>query len=87
MNTRQKLHQPRFQGWAIRFTEQKASGLTVRLWCEQSDNANISNEGYPYIIGAILLEPHSGHTTINLPHFCDQVTYIEQRSKIQEGHL
>lgn len=29
-----KLHQARLQEWAGRFAEQKASGLTVRQWCE-----------------------------------------------------
>ena len=45
MNTRQKLHQARLQEWAIRFTEQKTSGLTVRLWCEQN---NLSIHAYNY---------------------------------------
>ena len=34
MNAKQKLHQVRLQEWAGRFAEQKASGLTVRQWCE-----------------------------------------------------
>lgn len=37
MNARQKLRQAHFQEWAVRFAEQKASGLTVRQWCEQND--------------------------------------------------
>lgn len=36
MNARQKLHQVHLQEWAIRFADQKASGLTVRQWCEQN---------------------------------------------------
>ena len=36
MNAKQKLHQVHLQGWAIRFADQKASGLTVRQWCEQN---------------------------------------------------
>ena len=36
MNARQKLHQIHLQEWAIRFADQKASGLTVRQWCEQN---------------------------------------------------
>lgn len=35
MNAKQKLHQVHLQEWAIRFADQKASGLTVRQWCEQ----------------------------------------------------
>lgn len=34
MNVKQKLHQVHLQEWAARFAEQKASGLTVRQWCE-----------------------------------------------------
>ena len=36
MNAKQKLHQVHLQEWAIRFAVQKASGLTVRQWCEQN---------------------------------------------------
>ena len=36
MNAKQKLHQVHLQEWAIRFVDQKASGLTVRQWCEQN---------------------------------------------------
>ena len=36
MNARQKLHQVHLQEWAIKFADQKASGLTVRQWCEQN---------------------------------------------------
>ena len=36
MNAKQKLHQVDLQEWAIRFADQKASGLTVRQWCEQN---------------------------------------------------
>lgn len=34
MNAKQKLHQVKLQEWTDRFAEQKASGLTVRQWCE-----------------------------------------------------
>ena len=36
MNAKQKLHQVHLQEWAIRFADQKASGLTVRQWREQN---------------------------------------------------
>lgn len=36
MNVRQKLHQVHLQECTVRFTDQKASGLTVRQWCEQN---------------------------------------------------
>lgn len=36
MNARQKLHQVHLQEWTVRFADQKASGLTVRQWCEQN---------------------------------------------------
>ena len=34
MDAKQKLHQVYLQKWAARFPEQKASGLTIRQWCE-----------------------------------------------------
>ena len=37
MNTEQKLHQLRMNEWATRFSDQKASGLTVKEWCNQND--------------------------------------------------
>ena len=36
MTARQKLHQIHLQEWTVRFADQKASGLTVRQWCEQN---------------------------------------------------
>lgn len=33
MNTKQKLHQLRMNEWTTRFSDQKASGLTVKEWC------------------------------------------------------
>ena len=45
MNARQKLHQIHLQEWTVRFAEQKASGLTVRQWCEQN---NLSFHTYNY---------------------------------------
>lgn len=45
MNTRQKLHQLHLQEWTARFAEQKASGLTVRKWCDQN---NYSIHTYNY---------------------------------------
>ena len=37
MNAKQKLHQIHLQEWTVRFADQKASGLTVRQWCEQNN--------------------------------------------------
>ena len=45
MNTRQKLHQLRMNEWAARFSDQKASGLTVKEWCDQN---NLSIHTYNY---------------------------------------
>jgi hypothetical protein len=36
MSAKQKLHQVRLNEWTARFKEQKASGLTVRQWCDQN---------------------------------------------------
>lgn len=45
MNARQKLHQLHLQEWTARFAEQKASGLTIRQWCDQN---NYSIHTYNY---------------------------------------
>ena len=45
MNAKQKLHQAHLTEWAARISEQKASGLTIRQWCEQN---NISIYKYNY---------------------------------------
>lgn len=45
MNAKQKLHQARLSEWAARFSDQKASGLTVRQWCEKNE---ISIHKYNY---------------------------------------
>ncbi len=45
MTARQKLHQIHLQEWTVRFADQKASGLTVRQWCEQN---NLSFHTYNY---------------------------------------
>ena len=37
MNTKQQLHQLRLNEWSSRFSDQKASGLTVKQWCDQSN--------------------------------------------------
>jgi hypothetical protein len=36
MTAKQKLHHAHLREWAARFSDQKASGLTVRQWCEQN---------------------------------------------------
>ena len=45
MNTKQKIHQASLAQWSVRFSEQKASGLTVRQWCLQN---NLSIHKYNY---------------------------------------
>lgn len=37
MKTNQKLHQLHLNEWAQRFADQKASGLTVKQWCEDNN--------------------------------------------------
>nr|WP_177298318.1 hypothetical protein [uncultured Blautia sp.] len=37
MKTNQKLHQLHLNEWAQRFVDQKASGLTVKQWCEDNN--------------------------------------------------
>ena len=36
MNAKQKIHQSNLAEWAVRFKEQTASGLTVKIWCEKN---------------------------------------------------
>ena len=36
MNAKQKIHQANLADWAVRFKEQTASGLTVKIWCEKN---------------------------------------------------
>ena len=36
MNAKQKLHQAHLAEWATKLSDQKASGLTVRQWCDQN---------------------------------------------------
>ena len=36
MNAKQKIHQSNLADWAVRFKEQTASGLTVKIWCEKN---------------------------------------------------
>ena len=45
MNAKQKLHQVHLQELTVRFADQKASGITVRQWCEQN---NLSFHTYNY---------------------------------------
>lgn len=45
MNAKQKLHQAHLAEWASRFSDQKASGLTVRQWCGQN---HVSIHQYNY---------------------------------------
>jgi hypothetical protein len=45
MNVKQKLHQAHLTEWAALFSDQKASGLTVRQWCQKN---HISIHKYNY---------------------------------------
>lgn len=45
MNAKQKLHQAQLTQWAARISDQKASGLTIRQWCDQN---HISFHKYNY---------------------------------------
>ncbi|MGN1197865.1 MAG: IS66 family insertion sequence element accessory protein TnpA [Acetatifactor sp.] len=45
MNAKQKLHQFKLNEWAVRCADQKASGLPVKVWCQQN---NISIHTYNY---------------------------------------
>ena len=45
MNAKQKLHQAHLAEWTVRFSDQRASGLTVRQWCDQN---HVSIHKYNY---------------------------------------
>ena len=45
MTTKQKLHQLRLNEWSSQFSAPKASGLTVKQWCDQN---NMSIHTYNY---------------------------------------
>ena len=36
MTSKEKIHQLHLSEWTARFADQKASGLTVKQWCEQN---------------------------------------------------
>ena len=36
MTSKEKIHQLHLSEWTTRFADQKASGLTVKQWCEQN---------------------------------------------------
>lgn len=78
MNARQKIHQVHLQEWTIRFAEQKASGLTVKQWCEQN---HCSFHSYNY--WKRLLKEEVGDQTlpdivpVTLPLFSDPGSSLE----------
>ena len=45
MKSTQLIHQARLQEWAANFSDQKASGLTVKQWCDQH-NCSIHKYNY-----------------------------------------
>lgn len=45
MNAGQKLHQAKLNAWTAAFADHKASGLTIRQWCDQN---NISFHAFNY---------------------------------------
>ena len=45
MNARQKLHQAKLNEWTAAFADHKASGLTIRQWCDQN---NVSFHAFNY---------------------------------------
>ena len=45
MNTKDKIHQTMLNDWAVKISNQKSSGLTVREWCVQN---NVTLHKYNY---------------------------------------
>ena len=75
MNARTKIHQLHLNEWITRFSEQKASGLTVKQWCEQKHlsvrtynywkhlvKEDLSRQVLPDIVP--LAFPNSEHTSV-----------------------
>ena len=78
MNARQKLHQIHLQEWTVRFAEQKASGLTVRQWCEQN---NLSFHTYNYwkhlLKEEVVEQALPDIVPLSLPFLSDSVSSLE----------
>ena len=78
MNARQKLHQIHLQEWTVRFADQKASGLTVRQWCEQN---NLSFHTYNYwkhlLKEEVVEQALPDIVPLSLPVLSDSVSSLE----------
>lgn len=88
MKTNQELHKLHLNEWTQRFADQKASGLTVKQWCEEHDfsihtynywkrvlkeEERVRNQEIPDIVPLALAEPVCGAFPISqAPSSCSQ---------------
>ena len=78
MNAKQKLHQVHLQGWAIRFADQKASGLTVRQWCEQNSLSFHTYNYWKHLLKEEVVEQALPDIVpLSLPVLSDSVSSLE----------
>ena len=78
MNAKQKLHQVHLQEWAIRFADQKASGLTVRQWCEQNKLSFHTYNYWKHLLKEEVVEQALPDIVpLSLPVLSDSVSSLE----------
>ncbi len=78
MNAEQKLHQVHLQEWAIRFADQKASGLTVRQWCEQNSLTFHTYNYWKHLLKEEVVEQALPDIVpLSLPVLSDSVSSLE----------
>ena len=78
MNARQKLHQIHLQEWTVRFAEQKASGLTVRQWCEQNHLSFHTYNYWKHLLKEEVVEQALPDIVpLSLPVLSDSVSSLE----------
>ena len=73
MRTNDKIHQLNLTEWAARFVEQKASGLTVKQWCEQNNYTIHTYNYWKHCLKEEVASQASGHCPFgrsrSYPHF------------------
>ena len=78
MNAKQKLHQIHLQEWTVRFADQKASGLTVRQWCEQNNlSFHTYNYWKPLLKEEVINQPLPDLVPLSLPVLSDSDSSLE----------
>jgi hypothetical protein len=87
MNAKQKLHQVRLNEWTTRFKEQKASGLTVRQWCDQNQVSVHTYNYWKHVLKEELVDqmlPDIVPVTLPVPTSSNLPTEQESPCPVQE---